>query len=120
MKAIMYPAVTLDGFIADLNGECYSWISDEDEALYEEAIKKAGCALVGRKTYEQYKEDYPMKNGAMTFVYTAQTGFEDQEKVKFLNGSPEEALQKIESLGFNEVILSGGGDLNGTFAKRDL
>lgn len=116
----MYPAITLDGFIADLNGECYSWISDEDEALYDEAIKAAGCALVGRKTYDQYIDDYPAKNGSTTFVYTTRAGMQDQEKVKFVGGTPQEVLKKIEELGFSEVILSGGGELNGTFAEAGL
>jgi dihydrofolate reductase len=120
MRVVMYPAVTLDGFIADLDGECYSWISDEDEELYNQAIEKAGCSLVGRKTYEQYIDDYPAKNGSTTFVYTSSTDYKDQEKVKFVTGTPEQALKKIEEYSFSEVILSGGGELNGTFAEVGL
>lgn len=120
MKLIMYPAVTLDGFIADLNGECYEWISDADEALYEERIMRAGCSLVGRKTYEQYIDDYPSKRGTTTFVYTSQAGFVDQDKVKFMNGTPAEVLQQIEAAGFDEVVMSGGGETNGAFAEAGL
>lgn len=117
MKVIMYPAITLDGFIADLNGECYSWISEEDEALYEQKIADAGCSLVGRKTYEQYIEDYPAENGSTTFVYTHSTDYEDTEKVKFVHGTPQEVLDQIAEQGFSEVILTGGGELNGSFAE---
>ncbi len=93
----MYPAVTLDGFIADLNG-----------------------ALVGRKTYEQYADDYPAKNGSITFVYTTSTDQQDQEKVKFVRGTPEEVLRQAESFGFTEIIISGGGEVNGSFAEAGL
>lgn len=120
MKAIMYPAITLDGFISDPNGECYSWISDEDEGYYTEAIAKAGCVLLGRKTYEQYPEDFPPKSGAMAFIWTARLDQPDQERVKFVRGTPEEVLQQIAAYGFSEVIVSGGGEVNGSLAEAGL
>jgi dihydrofolate reductase len=116
----MYPAVTLDGFIANLSGECYSWISEDDEEFYNQAIEKSGCQLVGRKTYEQYITDFPNQNGATTFVYTTNPDYKDQNKIKFLNGTPQEILAKIAAYGFSEVIVSGGGDVNGVFASEGL
>lgn len=116
----MYPAVTLDGFIADKAGECYSWISDEDEEHYEAAIKHAGCSLVGRRTYEQYKDDYPAHNGTTTFVYTHSTEMQDEDTIKFVHGTPESVIDQIQAHGFSEVILSGGGELNGLFAEAGL
>lgn len=120
MKVTMYPAITLDGFISDLNGECYSWISDEDEASYEQVVKQAGCLLIGRKTYEQYQDDYPLKSGATTFIYTHSKDYKDQDKVKFVNGTPEEVLRQIAAQGFSEVIVGGGGEVNGAFAEAGL
>lgn len=120
MKVIMYPAITLDGYIADQDGECYSWISDEDEAVYDAAIQRAGCSLVGRKTYEQYIEDYPAKNGSTTFVYTSSSDYHDIDRVKFVHGTPAEALEQIEAHGFSEIIVSGGGEVNGSLADAGL
>jgi dihydrofolate reductase len=120
MKVTMYPAITLDGFIADPNGECYSWISEEDEANYEQAVKEAGCLLIGRKTYEQYKDEYPLKSGATTFVFTHGQDEEDQDKIKFVTGTPEEVLRQIADTGFNEVVIGGGGEVNGAFAEAGL
>ncbi len=120
MKAIMYPAVTLDGFIADLNGECYSWISDEDEENYTQAIAKAGCVLLGRKTYEQYPEDFPPKSGATAFIWTTNADQQDYERVKFVRGTPQEVLQQIADHGFSEVIVGGGGEVNGSLAEAGL
>lgn len=120
MKVTIYPAITLDGFISGLNGECYSWINDEDEASYEQTVKQAGCLLIGRKTYDQYKDDYPLKSGATTFIYTHDQGYKDQEKIKFVSGTPKEALEQIASNGFNEVVIGGGGEVNGAFAEAGL
>jgi len=116
----MYPAITLDGFISDLDGECYSWISDEDEKHYTQAIAKAGCVLLGRKTYEQYPEDFPPKSGATAFVWTTRTDQQDKERVKFVRGTPQEVLQQIAACGFCDVIVSGGGEVNGSLAEADL
>lgn len=120
MKAIMYPAITLDGFIADLNGECYQWISEEDEKSYSEAIANAGCVLLGRRTYEQYIDDFPPKNGATVFVWTTHTDQQDQDRIKFLRGTPQEVMQQIADYGFSEVIVSGGGEVNGSLAQAGL
>lgn len=120
MKAIMYPAITLDGFISDLNGECYSWVSDEDEEQYTQAIARTGCVLLGRKTYEQYPGDFPPKSGAMAFVWTTHTDQQDQDRVKFVRGTPEEVLRQIAAHGFTEVIVSGGGEINGSLAEAGL
>ncbi len=119
MKVILYPAITLDGFIADLNGECYSWISNEDEAVYNDTIVHAGCLLVGRKTYEQYPEDFP-KDDAITYVYTNDTALKDSDKVKFLHGSPAGVISQISQHGFSELIVGGGGKVNGSLAEAGL
>lgn len=116
----MYPAITLDGFISDLQGECSSWISEEDEENYNQAIAKAGCVLLGRKTYEQYKDDFPPKSGATVFVYTSRTDQQDQDKIIFLRGTPQEIIQQIADHGFSEVIVSGGGEVNGALAAAGL
>ena len=120
LKVIMYPALTLDGFIADLNGECYSWINDEDEACYIQAIAKAGCVLLGRKTYEQYPHDFPPESGATAFIWTTREDLQDQEKVKFVRGTAQNVLQQIAEAGFSEVIVGGGGEVNGSLAEAGL
>jgi dihydrofolate reductase len=120
LKVIMYPAVTLDGFIADVYGECYSWISDEDEANYTQAIARAGCVLLGRKTYEQYPNDFPPKSGATAFIWTTSEDSQDQERVKFVRGTAQEVIRQIADAGFSEVIVGGGGEVNGSLADTGL
>ncbi|HSW91949.1 MAG TPA: dihydrofolate reductase family protein [Candidatus Saccharimonadales bacterium] len=120
LKVILYPAITLDGFIADPNGECYSWINDEDEAGYTQAIAKAGCVLLGRKTYEQYPNDFPPESGAAAFIWTTREDLQDKERVKFVRGTAQNVLQQIAEAGFSEVIVGGGGEVNGSLAEAGL
>jgi dihydrofolate reductase len=120
MKITLRPSVTLDGFIADLNGECYSWINPDDEVRYDTAVKQSGCELVGRKTYEQYKNDFDAREDIVTYVYTNQPKFENTPNVKFIGGSAEDAVSQIEKDGFSNLIISGGGELNGLLAEAKL
>jgi dihydrofolate reductase len=120
MKIIMAPALTLDGFIADPHGECHSWINPADEDRYEASLRPDGVELVGRKTYEQYLDTYESRTDVMTFVYTSQSKFKDTAKIKFVHGDIHEILKRIEALGFNQLIFSGGGELNGLLATAGV
>lgn len=120
MKVIMYPAITLDGFIADENGLCADWIEEADDAMYQEAMRKCGADISGSTTYEQYPSDYAARSGIMSFVCTTKTTHQDTDKIKFVSGTPAEILKRVEGYGFSEVILSGGGEINGQFADAGL
>lgn len=122
MKLSLRPAVTLDGYIANLQGECYSWIVPEDEQRYELELRSVGCELVGHKTYEQYKDNYDARKDIITFVYTRSLeGKTDTANLKFVSGPLDGILRSIENeYGISEAIVSGGGSLNGALAKAGL
>ena len=120
MIVTLQPAVTLDGFIADLSGECYSWVKEDDEARFLEAVEEAGCELVGRKTFDQYREDYTSRTKATTFVVTRDTSLRDFGRVRFVTGKLEQIVSDIAGQGFERLIISGGGDLNGSLAEAGL
>jgi dihydrofolate reductase len=116
----MYPAVSVDGFIADKSGECYSWIDPEDEEDYRRAVKRAGCRIMGRKTYEQYKDEMPKNDDFVTYVYTSSDKYKDQEQINFVSGSLEDVVSEIEEYGFKELVVTGGGELNGGLMNLGL
>lgn len=120
MKIILAPAVTLDGYLANTKGDCYSWINPADEARFDRRLREAGCELVGRKTYEQYQESYDARADVMTYVYTTQTTYSDLPRVKFIHGDIHDVVDRIASEGFTTVVVSGGGELNGTLAEAGL
>jgi dihydrofolate reductase len=119
MKTIMQPAISLDGFIAKLDGDSYSWVNPNDEARYQDVVERCGCVLVGRKTYEEYIDDFKAYKSVTVYVCT-NSHPKDKESVKYISGDPQELLKTIEQDGFSEVVICGGGEINGLFASAGL
>jgi len=120
MKLIWNPALTLDGYIAKIDGDS-DWVSDEDGEAFWKLIQQSGCVIVGRTTYEQYKGDVFPVPGATTFVQTSRMdGTEPQEGVEFVTSSPQELISILEQRGFTQAVLAGGGETNSRFAAAGL
>lgn len=117
----MQPATSLDGFIAKLNGDSESWVSPADEARYQAVVKACGNVLVGRKTYEQYKADFDDYGDVLVFVMTTNESYKDTGHVKYLRGDAKEVVESIRSTyGFEELVVCGGGEVNGSLAAAGL
>lgn len=121
MKIIWNPALTLDGYIAKTNGDS-DWVSDEDGEFFWNLIKKAGCVIVGRTTYEKYKNGvvFPVPE-ALTFVLTShpETGV-PADGVEFIKTSPNDLIAQLEKRGFTQAVLAGGGKTSSEFAQAGL
>lgn len=116
----MQPGTSLDGFIAKLNGDSDTWVNPADEERYQQVVERCGAVLVGRTTYEQYKEDFDAYENVMVFVCTSKTKQADTDSVKYVNGSAKDIVEKIESHGFKELVVCGGGEVNGLLASAGL
>jgi dihydrofolate reductase len=116
MKLILYPAISLDGFIAKKDGDSDTWISQGDDVRYRREVERCGFVLVGRKTFELYWGDVGWP-GVVTFLCTSKMGLEDSDSIKYLSGSGSEIRQKLEDFGCDEVVVCGGGELNGRLAS---
>ena len=118
MKVIQFNAISADGFIATKNGNS-DWVSDVDTKLFEAKIKEIGCIVMGRKTFDQYHgELYPFKR-VLNLVVTSDTSGRQEEETFFVN-SPHEAINVAEQKGFKEILLIGGGTINGSFIEGGL
>jgi len=53
-KIVFYPACSLDGYIARHDGDS-AWVTEEDEQLFTQEVQKAGCVIVGSRTFKQYE-----------------------------------------------------------------
>jgi dihydrofolate reductase len=121
MKITMQPAISLDGFIAKLDGDSETWVNPADEARYQAVVERCGAVLVGRTTYEQYKAGFEEYRNVTVFVCTTNPSYADTEKVKFLRGSAQEILAAIETdYNFEELVVCGGGEVNGLLASAGL
>jgi dihydrofolate reductase len=121
MKVTMQPAVSLDGYIAKLDGDSYSWVNPADEKRYQEVVKRSGAVIVGSSTYNQYKEDFDAYGDEVTvFVCSSKVKPEDSGNVKYVRGEPKELIKHISQFGFDELIVCGGGEVNGLLAEANL
>ena len=118
MIVIWYPAASLDGYIATPGGDS-DWVSEQDEELFQEQMKNAGCVIVGRTTYEQYKDSiYNKDSGVVSYVVTTNTeNFKESKSVIPVKPNPKSILERVAADGFKTVILSGGGQTNALFAE---
>lgn len=110
-------ATSVDGFIAKKDGDS-DWVSPDDTANFEKAMKDNGCIIVGRKTFDQYQGDiYPVK-GVTNIVVTSDTSLKsDKPNVHFVTGSVEEIIRAIKQKGHDKALLIGGGTTNALFLK---
>ncbi len=116
MKVILYMAISADGFIATKSGNS-DWVSDIDIPIFEKKIKDIGCIVLGGNTYRQFKgQIYPVKD-VLNIIVSSEPN--DDADVIFVK-SPEEAIKVAESNKFKELLLVGGGTLNGSFLKSGL
>lgn len=112
-------ATSIDGFIAKKNGDS-DWVSEVDAVNFEKKIREAGCIIVGRRTFDQYRgEIYPVSgvdNIVLTSKYPSKA---DDENIIYVQ-SPAEAIEAAERKGHNIALLIGGGTTNGLFLKEGL
>ena len=120
MKLIWSPAVTLDGNIAKADGNS-DWPTETDGSHFHELIKKCGCVIVGKNTYDQYKGEVFPVEGAVTFVWThnPEAG-EQSEGVEYISGSPQEVVEAISKKGYEQCVLAGGSTTNDAFVGAGL
>ncbi len=117
MKSTLYVASSINGFMT--RGETDSgWVSDKDEKIFADHCRKAGCILVGRKTFDQYLNVvYPVP-GAHNVVLSSKAGAENHlvHYAQDLN----KALEKIHALGFDRFVTVGGSNVIGQVLNAGL
>jgi dihydrofolate reductase len=115
MKITLYAAVSVDGFIAQTNGDT-DWVKDDE--LFEKVCKDFGCVAMGRNTYEEYGK--PPFEGVQHLVLTEKAGMDIRHSnVTYVSGA-EKTLEKAKDLGFDKLLVIGGSQCNASFAKAGL
>ncbi len=111
---------SLNGVIADEKGgeEFISWKIWNEFKKFSEEI---GCFIFGRKAYEIVKKQGNLDAEKIKSekIIVSRKRRIDVGKNRFVT-SPKEALDLAKKLGFKEVILVGGGDLNKSFLEKNL
>jgi len=117
MKVFLVMAMTADGKIAKTDNHFPDWTSKEDKKFFHKISEKAGVVIMGDKTFFTFSR--PLKN-RLNVVFTPEKNPKKIEGVRWVKGSPEKILTKLEKEGYKKVILGGGAFINGMFLEKKL
>lgn len=120
MKVTLLMAITVNGYIADLNDDT-EWVKDLD-ALYK-TINDIGVVVMGKRTYEECMKFnvFPYKGGLnVVMTHDKKLLAKSSGQALFLSKTPKEVIQLLQEKNFKHVLLIGGGHINGSFLKDDL
>jgi dihydrofolate reductase len=116
MKLTVYMAISIDGLIT--RGENDSdWVSETDWEQFYSFIQANDAVIMGRKTMEQFGEDFPVE-GPVNIVPSANTDLHtDTNKLVILAATPQEILELAAQRGLTKLLLIGGSHTNMQFLK---
>lgn len=120
MRITLMNAVSLDGFIACLDGDS-DWVVDD--AVFDSMVENYDCVLVGRTTYEQFEGDiYPLPGTVnIVLVSDAKDFVEDEsDNLHFIGGEAKNIVQQLNEWGLQSALLVGGAKTNERFAIAGL
>lgn len=127
MKNKVFIATSLDGFIADKNGDI-AWLHslpnpDNNDMGYAEFMSQIDALVMGRKTFETvcgfdigwpYQKPVFVLSNSMKTIPTKYKG-----KAFLVNGSLGKIVREINKKGFQNLYIDGGSTIQG-FLKEDL
>jgi dihydrofolate reductase len=126
-KNIVFIAKSLDGYIADKNGEI-DWLHsvpnpNHIDMGFHSLMDEVDAIVMGRTTYEivcGFGGEWPYAK----HVFVLSTQLKDIpekliDKVSILRGTPKEVLQSINSKGYHVLYIDGGRTIQ-AFLKEDL
>lgn len=127
-KAILYAAMSLDGYLADEQGGL-AWLegdgSGEDRTAqwYEAFYDKVDCILMGRKTYQQITTELSpevwMYGGKQSYVFTQQVQ-DPLPDITFTQRKPAELLRYLKHRKGKDIWICGGATLIEEMQREDL
>ncbi|SHO59542.1 dihydrofolate reductase family protein [Algoriphagus zhangzhouensis] len=126
-KNSVFIATSLDGFIADKNGEI-EWLTsipnpDQNDMGYHAFMDSIDALVMGRVTYETvlgFGGEWPYSKPVFVLSNTLES-IPDylNEKVFLIHGNPKEILETIHSKGLNRLYIDGGKTIQ-SFMKEGL
>lgn len=126
-KVSLFIAMSLDGFIADCNGNV-DWLKGHDDDnndidTYSEFVKDIDTILMGWNTYHQIITDLsPNKwvyDDFTTFVITHKEHI-SSEKIRFVSTNPVNLIEKLKMENGKGIWICGGANIVQQLVNKDF
>ena len=126
MSNYVFVATTLDGFIADVDGEI-DWLTeapnpDKTDYGYAELMENIDALVMGRGTFEKvltFGEWFYTKPVFVLSSTLTEIPENLADKVKIIKGDIINVVQSLSSQGYKNLYVDGGKLIQG-FLKEDL
>lgn len=122
MKATVYIATSVDGFIAREDGGI-DWLPGEDEAEggedygYQEFIDSVDAIVMGRNTFELALSFGPWPYGEMPVIVLSSRQVDVPDAmartVESMSATPQEVVRRLSERGFEHLYVDGGKTIQG-------
>lgn len=126
-KLILFIAMSVDGYIADLNGGV-EWLEGEipgenDMASYQEFIKDIDTVMMGANTYHQLvtelSPDKWMYSDFVSYVITHHPK-QSTDKIKFTREDPGQLAARLKAQAGKNIWVCGGAAIVKQLIQMDL
>lgn len=117
-QVVLFIAMSLDGYIADINGGV-GWLNGqsdgaENEDAYSEFAKSIDTVIMGWTTYHQVTAELSpsewVYHDFMTYVITHR-GQASTENIKFVHEAPSELIQQLKNEPGKDIWICGGASI---------
>lgn len=125
MKIILVMVASADGKTTKwTESAVHGWSSKEDSEHFRSLKSKHRLIVMGRKTYEHVKNEIVLSPNILRIVMTQRpadfSGDTVAGQLEFTDEPPVTLVRRLESLGFDTMLLVGGSELNGGFLEDKL
>jgi len=126
-EAILYIAMSLDGFIADARGGV-DWLAGQDAnnndmGSYEKFVREVDTIIMGYNTYHQVitelSPDVWPYEGMQSYVLTHRR-IEPKEQILFINTSAADLVSDLKNNEGKNIWICGGADIVNQLVKKDI
>ena len=126
-KAVLFIAMSLDGYIADDNGGV-GWLNGQDSDnenidVYSDFVKDVDTILMGWNTYYQVTTELSptewVYSDFTTYVITHNEMLSTQQ-IHFTNENPVDLLEKLKSKDGKDIWICGGANLVQQFMRDNV
>lgn len=127
-NAVLYIAVSLDGYIADSRGSV-DWIGRQDCSVelrdtFSPFIEGIDTVVMGRRTYDAITTELSVGcwpyGGAVTYVLTHRSDLDDTENIRFRSGDVCRLVDDLKREDGKGIWICGGADIVNQLMETDL